>query len=311
MRKFKQEILMPEASEPTSKTNRSLEARIYSTYASLSPAERTLADVMLQHQMEIALYTAGELADKAGVSTATAARLIRALGYSSYPAAKREIREANHWGSPQGGVIDSAEYAAEAPTLRSVVQTNIDNIHATADSIPPKVLDAICDACVKAERVFVIGLRNGFGLAHYAAHYFGLIKDDVRVLPANGTSMTHDLSTIRKGDFVICFAFRRRPKKLPLLLNEIRSTGCITALITDISASDSAKAADYAIRCRCHSLAPFNSFTAAVTIVDYIAWTVAAKLGERSIERFRQIDRMVDLIDDVSTPKLDNSRKPR
>lgn len=190
-------------------------------------------------------------------------------------------------------------------SLSAVVQTNIDNIRATADGIPPEILEAICDACVKADRVIVLGLRNGFGLAHYAAHYFGLVKDDVRVLPATGTLMAHELSGIRKGDLVICFSFRRRPRKLPLLLSEIRSSGAITVLITDISAAESARAADYAIRCRCHSLSPFNSFTAATTIIDYISWTIAARLGERSVERFRKIDRMVELTDDVATPKRD------
>lgn len=253
--------------------------------------------------MDIALYTAGELAGKAGVSTATAARLIRTLGYSSYPTAKREIREAVHWGSPQGGAIDTAQNSAELPSLAAVVQTNIDNIRATADGIAPQTLEGICDACIAAERIFMVGMRNGFGLAHHAAHYFGLIKDDVRVLPATGTSMVHELSGIREGDLVICFAFRRRPRKLALLISEIRATGAVAVLITDISAAESAKAANYVIRCRCYSLAPFNSFIAAVTVIDYLSLTVAGRLGERSVERFRKIDRMVELIDDVATPK--------
>jgi DNA-binding MurR/RpiR family transcriptional regulator len=266
---------------------------------------------MLEHQMDLALYTAGELARKAGVSTATAARLIRVLGYPSYPAAKRQIRESTHWGSPQGGAIDAAQQSAEAPSLAAVVQTNIDNIRATADGIPPETLEAITAACVAADRVIMVGMRNGFGLAHYAAHYFGLIKSDVRVLPATGTSMAHELSAIRKGDLVICFAFRRRPRKLPLLLTEIRAAGAIAVLVTDISASESAKAADHVVRCRCHSLAPFNSFTAAVTVIDYLSWAVAARLGEASVERFRKIDRMVELIDDVATPKREPTRNRR
>ena len=96
------------------------------------------------------------------------------------------------------------------------------------------------------------------------------------------------------------FAFRRRPRKLPLLLAEIGTTGATTVLVTDISASESAKAASHVIRCRCHSLAPFNSFTAAATVIDYLSWTAAAWLGERGVERFRRIDRMVELIDDVA-----------
>ena len=112
-------------------------------------------------------------------------------------------------------------------------------------------------------------------------------------------------------DLVISFAFRRRPRKLPLLLTEIRAAGAIAVLVTDISASESAKAADHVVRCRCHSLAPFNSFTAAVTVIDYLSWAVAARLGEASVERFRKIDRMVELIDDVATPKREPTRNRR
>ncbi|SMO97705.1 MurR/RpiR family transcriptional regulator [Paracoccus laeviglucosivorans] len=282
---------------------KSLEARIYASYTGFSPAERRLADVMLEHQMDLASYTAGELARKAEVSTATAARFIRALGYSSYPEAKRLIREAAHWGSPQGGVIDSDQTQSGQTTLAAMVQSNIDNIRATTDGIPPTTLEAVCNGLVAADRIWVVGLRNGFGLAHLAAHYFGLVKTDVRVLPAAGTSMAHELSSMRAGDVVIVFSFRRRPRKLAQLLQEIRASGALAVLITDVSAAASAQAADHVVRCRCHSPSPFNSFTAAATVIDYLVWTVAARLGPLSVERFRRIDRMVELMDDVSTPK--------
>lgn len=284
---------------------KSLEARIYAAYTSLTPAERRLADVMLEHQMDLASYTAGELAKKASVSTATAARFIRTIGYSSYPEAKRQIREAAHWGSPQGGVIDAGGALAGQTSLASVVQSNVDNIRATADGVPAETLNGVCEAIVGAKRLCIIGLRNGFGLAHLAAHYFGLVKDDVRVLPSSGTSMAHELSGLRSGDVVLVFAFRRRPRKLALLLEEVRAAGATAVLVSDVSASASAKAASYVIRCRCHSPSPFNSFTAAATVIDYVVWTVAARLGERSVERFRRIDRMVELLDDVSSPNQD------
>lgn len=185
----------------------------------------------------------------------------------------------------------------------------MDNIRATADGIPQETLEAIYERCIKAGRIFIVGMRNGFGLAHYAAHYFSLIREDVRVLPATGTSMAHELSGIHEGDLVICFSFRRRPRKLALLLNELRASGSGVVLITDISASESAKAADHVIRCRCHSLAPFNSFPAAVTIIDYLTWSVAARLVDLSAERFRRIDHMVELIDDVSTSKRETPRR--
>ncbi|WP_172601203.1 hypothetical protein [Rhizobium leguminosarum] len=43
-------------------------------------------------------------------------------------------------------------------------------------------------------------------------------------------------------------------------------------------------------------------------MIDYISWTVAARLGEISVKRFRKIDRMVELIDDVAMPKRETAR---
>jgi hypothetical protein len=97
--------------------SKSLEARIYTIYSSLSPAEKRLADVLLQHQMELPSYTAGELAEKAAVSKATAARLIRSLGYTTYPEAKRQIRMEQHWGSPLSGLADTDQAPSDTVSL--------------------------------------------------------------------------------------------------------------------------------------------------------------------------------------------------
>lgn len=282
---------------------RSLEARIYAIYSTLSPAEKRLADILLQYQMDLPSYTAGELAEKANVSKSTAARLIRSLGYATYPDAKRMIRTDQHWGSPRAGLADPNSAPSGEVSLSTMVQVDMDNIRTTAESISEKTLAEITRAIVGTRRLWIMGLRSGYGLAHHAAHYFTLLKSDIQVLPAGGASYSHEIASIAKGDVLLVIAFRRRPRLLPTILAEARAAGATTILITDLSAAASAKAADHVIRCRCQSPSPFNSFVAAVTIINYLAWSVATSMGEDSLTRFQKIDRLVGLLDDVSTPQ--------
>ncbi|MGK6311491.1 MurR/RpiR family transcriptional regulator [Neorhizobium sp. DT-125] len=290
------------------KRPRSLEARIYAIYSTLSPAEKRLADVLLQYQMDLPSYTAGELAEKAQVSKATAARLIRSLGYATYPDAKRQIRTDQHWGSPRAGLVDPDQAPSGKVSLSSTVQMDLDNIRTTAESLSEKTLQEASDAIVAARRVWIMGLRSGYGLAHQAAHYLTLMKNDVQVLPAGGASYSHEIASIAKGDVLLVIAFRRRPRLLPTIIKEARAAGAVTVLITDLSAAASAKASDHVLRCRCQSPSPFNSFVAALTIINYLAWSVATAMGEESLARFRKIDRLVKLLDDVSTPQTNIGR---
>lgn len=287
---------------------RSLEARIYAIYATMSPAEKRLADVLLQYQMELPSYTAGELADKAEVSKATAARLFRSLGYKTYPDAKRQIRADQHWGSPRGGLANPDQAPSEKVSIATTVQMDIDNIKTTAEGLSEETLQAVSDAIVKARRVWIMGLRSGYGLAHQAAHYLTLMKNDVQVLPAGGASYSHEIASIAKGDVLLIIAFRRRPRLLPTIIKEARAAGAVTVLITDLSAAASAKVSAHVLRCRCQSPSPFNSFVAALTLINYLAWSVATAMGDESLKRYEKIDRLVKLLDDVSTPQTNKGR---
>ncbi len=207
--------MKPTQKQGASQRPRSLEARIYATYSELPPAEKRLADVLLQYQMDLPSYTAGELAEKAQVSKATAARLIRTLGYKTYPDAKRQIRKDQDWGSPQAGLADKEELQSQSPSIARTMQMDLNNIRATVEGLPEKTLADVSDAIVRARRVWIMGLRSGYGLAHQAAHYFTLMKNDVQVLPAGGASYSHEIASVAKGDVMIVIAFRRRPRLLP------------------------------------------------------------------------------------------------
>ncbi|MBZ4021558.1 hypothetical protein CKO11_03680 [Rhodobacter sp. TJ_12] len=277
-----------------------LEARVYRAYAGLTRSEQRLADVLLEHQMELPLVTAAELAAKAGVSKSTAARLFRALGYSSYPEAKRAIRSEQFWGSPQSGLAAQEEPGDAAPAR--MMEADLENIRQTLAAIPDQKLIDCAQAMAKAQRIRILGMRSGEGLAHHAGHYLTLVRADVQVLEVGTGALSRAVAEFAPGDLLFVIAFRRRPRALVKILEAARAAGAQTLLITDLSAAASARVADMTLRCRTQSPAPFNTFTAAVTLINALAWQMHAQMGPQARERYRLIDRLVGEFDDVSTP---------
>jgi DNA-binding MurR/RpiR family transcriptional regulator len=281
---------------------KSIETRIYERYETLSPSERRLADVILEHQRDLAVYTATELAGRAGVSKATAARLFQGLGYSTFNEAKRQVRAMQHWGSPLGVLEDHLESALQGASLLQVMQTDIANIRTTVDSIRPELFDQVVSLIDEARKVWIIGLRNGYGLAWHAKHYFGLARPDVQALAVGSASWGEEFSSMTPGDLLFAIGFRRRPKVLARLLETARQMGLKTVLLTDVSATQSARHANVVLRCHCHSPSPFSSFTAAVTILNFLAWALVARRGHDGVKWFQTVDHLISTLDDVSQP---------
>lgn len=288
----------PKSAAPEAK-QLTLEARVYRAYADLTRSEQRLADVLLEHQMDLPSFTAAELAARAGVSKSTAARLIRALGYRSYPEAKRAIRTEQFWGSPQSGLQAGSPGGA---SVKQMMEADLENVRQTVTAVSDDKIADCAQRIAKARRVWIMGMRSGEGLARHADHYLNLIRDDVQTLDFGSGTLSREVAAIGAGDLLLVIAFRRRPRVLVRLLDAARAAGAETLLITDLSAGASARTADVTLRCRTQSPAPFNSFVAAVTLINCIAWQVHAVMGRAALDRYSRIDSLVSEFDDVSTP---------
>ena len=82
----------------------SLVSRIQGQSHELSPAQRRLAEVMLELTGKLANYSASEVATIAKVSSATVNRFARRLGYQNYDEARRQSRTHNGAWSPRPGL---------------------------------------------------------------------------------------------------------------------------------------------------------------------------------------------------------------
>lgn len=279
-----------------------LDARIFDLYESLSPSERRLADIVLEHQRDLASYSATELARRAQVSKATAARLFKRLGYANYNEARRQARSLNHWGSPRH-MLDYFTPAEQGrPDAFAHLQAEMGNLGRTFEALRTEAVTEAVDHIADAHRVWIAGFRNSYGLGHYARFLMSMLKSDVHLLPIGGLSFAEELINMTPEDVVLAIGFRRRPQILRTLLRKAQAIGTTVIFITDLSASVTAK--DAHIVLRCHSRAPylFDSYTAAVSVLNFLASALTMKLGAEASERLRRIDDLHDELDAFTTP---------
>lgn len=274
-----------------------IEARIAAASDRLTESEKRLAEAVLEAGGDLSAFTAGELAGRAGVSAATAARFFRRLGYQSYGDLRRTARAARTWGSPL------YELAASRPADfdRHVAQ-DIENLRRLAAELPPATLDAAVALLASARRLNVLGFRNSAALAAYARGLLAQVRPDVRLLPLPGQTLAEDLVGLGPDDALLVFGFRRRPPALREAMAVVREVGVRILLVTDASAARTAHLASITLRCPNQGASLFDSYVAPMSLTNYLCAAVQAALGPAAEERLAAIERLHHRFDPFVAP---------
>lgn len=282
--------------------DKSIEKRILAIYEEIPPGERALADLIMDQRSDFIGYTATELAQQAKVSKATAARLFKRLGYRSFEEARRVARNVNHWGSPLKQLEARGEVNV-APNVGEHLANDQDNLRKTFERIGRDQIEQSLNILAQGQTIWILGLRNSFGLAHYARFILNMLREDVRLIPVGGLSFAEEVLNMKPGDGMLVIGFRRRPMALRAVMSKAQSIGVKTVYVTDISASRTAKFADVVFRCHSHGPYLYNSYTAALSVLNFLGTSLALHLGQTGIDRLDRIDELHDELDAFSHSK--------
>ncbi len=284
-----------------------LDARILDIYETLTPLEKRLANIVLEHQRDLASYSATELARQADVSKATAARLFKRLGYGSYDEARRQSRALRAWGSPLSRFDTLERHEEDGSDLVAHLRTEIANLSRSFEGIRPESFAAAVDMLLRAERIWLIGFRGSHPVAELAAFWLKYLKKNVQFLPSGWMTFAEDVIDIGPGDTVFAVGLRRRPAAFRALVQNARESGAGILLLTDLSASATARLADVVLRCHSRSTSIFDSLSTAVSMVNFLLGSLALRQGEAVRDRLRRIEDLADRLDAIGPPAVRRS----
>ncbi|MBB3010027.1 MurR/RpiR family transcriptional regulator [Cupriavidus alkaliphilus] len=277
----------------------SLQDKILTLNDQLTESERRLAAVTLECIGNLAAYSATELAQKAGVSKATAGRFFRRLGYENFNEVRALLRDEADRGSPLyelAGV--QAPVDDQAPLARHLAN-DLQNLAQTFDRLHPADVERAVALFAGAGRVFIAGFRNGRVLAQYAWALLTQLRPGVTLAPGAGLNLAEDLADLGADDVLLVMDFRRRVTLLWPMVAHANRVGAKVVILTDPSATDLPARSDVVLRCVNHGAAVFDSYVAAVSLINHLCTSLALILGDAARDRLEEIESLHDHYGDL------------
>lgn len=282
-------------------SDETIDQKLREQYEQLTPSERLLADFILAHPQDLALFNTAELARMCHVSKATVSRLFKRLGFSSFREGRTLARQLRHQGVPvtderSGIVAFDAHLRQEETNLHRMFQS-LDQVH----------LESLVKAVLEARRVVVIGFRNSYPVALHLRQQLVQVRPEVQLLPTPGQTLGEELTDLCASDLVVLFGFRRRPKGFDTLLADLCNSDTRLALIGDGSLAEAGAHADWWFEAPVDSRSAFDSYAAPMCLITLLVNHLLHLALEPGRERIARISHKYSDLDELSLgcPKLD------
>ncbi|MEU4426635.1 MurR/RpiR family transcriptional regulator [Actinoplanes sp. NPDC024001] len=206
--------------------------------ARLTPTQRRIAHSLVEHAEKAAYLSAAEVADLAGVSQPSVTRFAMALGYSGYPALRRELRALTATGPSEPAGQNAMQRAVHAETGH--LQRLSEQLHDLDD------VRTAARLLTTDRPLPVLGLRAAAPLAAYFGYFAAKVFPDVRVLDSGGTGLLDRLDQARAAGAgaMLAFVLPRYPREAVDAVREAKASGLAVVAITDSVVSPVAESAD-------------------------------------------------------------------
>lgn len=273
-----------------------LDERLRSQYAQLSPQEQRIADFVFDHFDDLISYNSAELARLSGVSKATVSRLFKRLGYEKYKDMRDELRTLRQSGMPltdnrdavQGNTLLARHYKQEMANLTQWVNS-IDALQFG------EMIQALCDS----QRVLIVGMRNAYPVALHLRQQLLQARAQVSLLPQPGQTLAEELVDITPQDLVVVVAYRRRPRIIKPLLQQLQQAGIPVLLICEPQAQGVMALARWQLCAPLDSVSAFDSYSSAMSVINLLSNALLHELLSQGRQRIHQIADLYQHLDEL------------
>jgi len=192
-------------------TKNELLMRLDEKYPKLSKGQKRLSDYIRKNYDKAAFLTAAKMGEAVGVSESTVVRFASQLGYKGYPEFQKALGELvrTKLNSIQRMEVTYGRIA-QSEILATVLQSDIEKIKMTMESIDQQAFELAVDTLLGARKIYVIGIRSCAPLANFLSFYLNLICSDVVSVHTNSSSeIFEQLIRIGEEDVIIGISFPR------------------------------------------------------------------------------------------------------
>ncbi|WNN45235.1 MurR/RpiR family transcriptional regulator HpxU [Winslowiella toletana] len=273
-----------------------LDERLKSHYPQLSPQEQRIADFVFDHFDDLISYNSAELARLSGVSKATVSRLFKRLGYEKYKDMRDELRTLRQSGMP---LTDNRDAVQGNTLLARHYKQEMANLTQWVNSIDATQFGEIVQALAQGKRIFIVGLRNAYPVALHLRQQLIQARSQVYLLPQPGQTLAEELVDITPQDVVVVVAFRRRPRIIKPMLQQLQQDNIPVLLICEPQAQGVIALSRWQLCASLDSVSAFDSYGSAMSVVNLLANALLHELLSQGRQRIHQIADLYQHMDEL------------
>ena len=185
--------------------------RLNKQYSTMSKGQKRLADYISDHYDKAVFMTAARLGSEVGVSESTTVRFAVQMGYDGFPEFHRALEELvmNKLNSIQRMEVTYGRIP-QSKILDTVLQADIDKIKLTLEQTDREAFNLAVETILKAETIYVVGIRSCAPLAIFLSFYLNQIFQSVKLVTTNSASeLFEQMIRINEKDVIIGISFPR------------------------------------------------------------------------------------------------------
>ena len=215
--------------------------RIKKQYASLSKAQKRIANYILNHREAVVHYSITTMAQKTGTVPSTVTRFCQALSYKGFSELKVYIEK--NLISPSVADTPIQKSDSIQTVIQKLMNSSQNAVSDTLRTLDTRSLVKAADAIMAAKNVVLFGQSSGYVSAMYAKQL--LLRINILSQTLKGNLVMHlAASTLTKGDVAIGIGYSGEIKSVIEALNIVKHNHGTTIVITAKPNSTMAKLAD-------------------------------------------------------------------
>lgn len=266
-------------------------------YETLTRAEKQLAESLLGNYPVSGLGSITTIAENAGVSTPTVARMVQKLGYKGYPEFQAHLHQELE-ATISNPIAKHDRWASNAPGLHI--------LNRFADAITGNLRDTLSDldtaafdnaAMILSDRkrsLYFVGGRITGAIAEYFFTHMQVIRPKTSLMTSNSSSWPQYVLNMNAGDVLVIFDIRRYEQDMATLAEVAHASGVSILLFTDQWTSPVSRHALHTFKVHVEAPSAWDSSVVTLFVVEALIEAVQSGTWDETRKRMKSLEGLFE-----------------
>ncbi|NLK64818.1 MAG: MurR/RpiR family transcriptional regulator [Tissierellia bacterium] len=270
---------------------------IKNNFHKFSKGQKLIAQYIIEHYDKAAFMTAAKIAERVDVSESTVVRFATALGYSGFPEMQKalQILIKNKLTAVQRIGLHDDVVNDNVKLHKKILKNEMNNMRYLFEHFDMGALDKATELILKANRVYVLGLRTSSTLSNYLGFYLDVILNNVKVLNNSGVnSLYEEIIRVNENDLLIVISYPRYSKTTIDAAKFVKERNAKIVAITDTEESPVYSLADASLLAKSNIVSFVDSLVVPMAVINNLIINISLREKEEIVEYYNVLEKLWD-----------------